>query len=607
MALGIPSASPAVNFREIDLTGSVPNQVGSTGGIAGNFSWGPVAEPILVSNEAGLVSVFGAPTTANTIDFHGASYFLKYANALYVVREIDGDSAGDASARNAYAPVSSAGDAATTSPLVKNKSDFDIQDVNLDDYSGDSDGNAVRGHTLIARYPGTLGNSLEVQICPGDSDANAVFNAWAYKNEFDGAPGTSDYVSARDGAWDEVHVVVIDKNGTISGTAGTILEKYPYVSTASDAKDHDGDGNYIRDIINERSNYIYFSSFGSSLSFDSDEWGLSSNLGSATTAGSAKTYTNNLPVRTYTLGNGVNSGTLALADQLRAQDRFEDPETLSVDILIAPPMGTFNDQVSATNDLVAIAASRKDCIVVSSTNRAGIINTAKAGISTNIALCANSFTNSSYLAVDGNFFKIYDKYNDQYIWIPAASSTAGLMAATDANAGPWWSPAGQSRGQYLGVTGLAWNPNKTERDTLYKAGVNPIATLVGQGTLLYGDKTKLNRPSAFDRINVRRLFLKIEKDIVAYAKTVMFEFNDEFTRSEFTSVVEAYLRDIQARRGIQDFRVVCDETNNTAAVVDNNEFIASVFVKPSRSINFITLNFISVRSGVSFEEVVGRV
>jgi phage tail sheath protein FI len=209
--------------------------------------------------------------------------------------------------------------------------------------------------------------------------------------------------------------------------------------------------------------------------------------------------------------------------------------------------------------------------------------------------------------MDNNYLKVYDKYNDQFIHIPAASSTAGIMAASDLNTAPWFSPAGPRRGQYLGITALSYSPNKSERDTLYKAGVNPIANIPGQGVLLFGDKTKLSRPSAFDRINVRRLFLAIERAIAIAARNVMFEFNDEFTRAEFVNVIEPFLREIQGRRGITDFRVVCDETNNTAAVIDRNEFIANIFIKPARSINFITLNFVAVRTGVDFEEVVGVV
>lgn len=606
MTLGtIPSASPAVNFREVDLTGRISNEPASIAAIAGNFNWGPVAEPVLITNEAGLVSTFSTPTTTNTVDFHSAAYFLRYADALYVVREVDGDSAGSTTAVNAYAL-----DSASAAPFIKNKADFDLQADTLDNFVGDSAGDPAlsRGHTVIARYPGTLGNSIEVQICPADADSggSAVFDSWAYASSFDAAPGTSAYAAARDATYDEVHVIVIDKNGQITGSAGSILEKYPFLSTATDAKNADGSTNYVKNVINEKSDYVYLASFGSSIASDSDEWGLDAEVGTATTVGTAKSYTDGLSVKTYTLSSGANSGALGTADFLRAHDTLEDPETISVDILIAPGFSSAIDQKTIVNDLVATAGSlRRDSIVVASPNRSAVINNSPSSIVSDIVSTVNGFTASSYLAVDGNYLKVYDKYNDQYIFIPAASSTAGLMAATDRTAAPWFSPAGTRRGQYLGITDIAFNPNKSQRDTLYKASVNPIVNLVGEGTLLYGDKTKLGRPSAFDRINVRRLFLKIEKDISRYARSILFEMNDEFTRAEFVGIVEPYLRDVQARRGVYDYLVVCDDTNNTPDVIDNNEFVANIFVKPARSINFITLNFVAVRTGVSFEEVVG--
>jgi hypothetical protein len=603
MTLGtIPSASPAVNFREVDLTGRVPNDPTSVGAFAGNFNWGPVGVPTLVSNESGLVQRFSIPTNINAVDFHSAAYFLKYTDNLYVIRELDGDSADATSAVNAYAMTSPG-----STPLVKTSQDFEAQEATLNDFSGDSDGNAVRGHSIIARYPGTLGNSIQVQICPGDSD-ETVFAAWDYEDFFDGAPGTSSYAAARDGSWDEVHVIVIDAGGEITGTAGTVLERFPYLSTASDAKNADGSTNYVLDVLNSQSDYVHMASFGSSLAFDSDEWGGSSTVGTSTTKGTPKVFTNGLSVKTYTLANGANSGALGTDDFIRAFDTIEDQETINVDIIIAPQLSSAIAQATVVNDLVSTAGSlRRDAIVVTSPNRSAVVNNSATQIVTDIVACANRFTASSYLAIDGNFLKVYDRYNDKYIWIPAASSTAGLMAATDRNAAPWFSPAGTRRGQYLAIQDIAFNPTKSQRDTLYKASVNPICNLVGEGTMLYGDKTNLRRPSAFDRINVRRLFLKIEKDIVQYARTVLFELNDEFTRAEFVGVVEPYLRDVQARRGIYDYLVVCDETNNTPEVIDNNEFVASIFVKPARSINFITLNFVAVRTGVSFEEVVGAV
>jgi hypothetical protein len=602
MAVGIPSASPAVNFREIDLTGSGPGNDTTAAVFAGSFNWGPVYTPVLVANEARLVDRFGAPDTDNNVDFISAAQYLGYSDELYIIRGLE-DSDDATSAVNAF----SYSNTSASTPLIKNTDHYDQQSASLASFTGDSDGDAVRGHELIARYPGSIGNSLEVQICPGDSDGT-VFTNWTYASEFDAAPGTSDYASARDGEWDEVHVVVVDKLGLFTGTKGTVLEKYPFVSVATNARTADGSNNYIRKIINDRSEYIHFASFGSDLAFDSDAWGLS-NAGSALTPGTSKTFTDGLAVKTFTFASGADAGALTATSYALAFDTIEDTEKYNnIDLLIAPGMTSQSLQTTVVNDMVSIAQGiRKDCVVIASPNRASVVNNSSTSIVSDTVACANSFTASSYLFVDNNYLKAYDKYNDEYVWIPAASSTAGIMAATDFIAAPWFSPGGTRRGNYRNIVDIYHNPTKAERDTLYKASVNPIANFRGDGILLFGDKTKLGRPSAFDRINVRRLFLTIEKYISRYSRNILFEFNDEFTRAEFVGVVEPYLRSVQARRGITDFRVVCDETNNTPEVIDNNEFIATMFVKPARSINFITLNFVAVRTGVAFEEVAGAV
>ena len=262
------------------------------------------------------------------------------------------------------------------------------------------------------------------------------------------------------------------------------------------------------------------------------------------------------------------------------------------------------DHKAVVADLLAIATARKDCVVVASPSRASVVNNADPVTAT---ITEFSEMSSSYLFVENNYLKVFDAQNDKYIFIPAASSTAGIMAAADLGQGPWFSPAGQKRGQYLNIVGLAYSATKVQRDLLYNAGINPVVNLPGRGIMLFGDKTKETRPSAFDRINVRRLFLIVERAISLSARNVMFEFNDEFTRAEFVNIVEPFLREIKGRRGITDFYVQCDVTNNTPEVVDRNELIATVFIKPARSINFITLNFVAVRTGVDFEEVVGTV
>ena len=589
MALFTPSASPAVTVKEIDLTGVVPNVQTSTGAFVGNFGWGPVGVATLVSDESGLVSTFSAPTDNNTVDFHSAAYFLRYSNTLFVVREQDSDG------KNAVANNTNLG---TLSAQAIN---------NLDAFEGlsvdSSDG------AFIAKYPGELGNSLQISIVGSDSDNGGATNfaAWSYKDNFDAAPGTSSYVSALGGKNDEIHVAVVDQDGEITGTAGTVLETFPFLSVAKNAKASDGTSNYFKDVLRLRSQWVYagVGHTGDSAyvsDFIGSNWGVNATNGAQDFKSDFK-YSSSQS--TFSFLSGVTSSSLGTDDVLRGFDKFEDKDNIEVDFLIAPESLTDGTATTIVNDLVSTAAStRKDCVAVVSPSRAAVVT---SGTNTAILACNNTYTKSSYLVQDNNYLKVFDKYNDKYIKIPAASSTAGLMAATDLVAAPWFSPAGSRRGRYLGITDIIVSPTKAERDQLYKAGINPIANIPGEGIMLFGDKTNESRPSAFDRINVRRLFLAIERAIAIAGRGVMFEFNDEFTRAEFVNIVEPFLREIQGRRGITDFRVQCDETNNTPAVVDRNEFIASIFIKPARSINFVTLNFVAVRTGVEFEEVVGTV
>lgn len=586
MALFTPSESPAIVVKEIDLTGVVPNVQSTTGAIVGNFRWGPVEKATLVDNEGTLAARFGTPTDSNAVDFLSAAYFLRYSSSLQVVRVVDDASQDSGGAVNARYPYKAAADA----PLVKNSEDFDVQSSNLDSDE----------QVFIAKYPGVLGNSLKISICP-PSTTDSAFSNWTYKSYFDGAPSTSDFASTLSALNDEVHVAVIDEDGLLSGTRGTVLETFPYMSLATNAKLTDGTTNYIKDVINSKSEYIKLAGFGTSGTI------FAPNAGTSLAANANWYDSDNDSVLTFSLDSGSNGGALTTADYLIGNDQFSDKDTITVDFLIAPGLSSQNDQVAVVNDLISIAQDRKDCIVTASPNRAAVVNNAASDIVDDTITTAAAYTTTSRVFIDNNYLKVYDKYNDKYRFIPAASSTAGLMAATDLNAAPWFSPAGSRRGAYLGITSLAYTPTKTQRDTLYKASVNPIANIPGQGVLLFGDKTGLLRPSAFDRINVRRLFLTIERAIALAARNVLFEFNDEFTRAEFVNIVEPFLREIQGRRGITDFRVVCDETNNTPAVIDRNEFVASIFIKPARSINYVTLNFVAVRTGVDFEEVVGTV
>lgn len=371
---------------------------------------------------------------------------------------------------------------------------------------------------------------------------------------------------------DNLKVVVADVTESVLGVDGvstsvttkTVDVEYDgqVVESYANLTEVVGDERYILEYVNRRSNWIELSQSPQAGTFDLDG------------------------------GSNVSSTTLQ-ADYVAA---YGDVDQIQIDFMVAHNAGL---NVSA---LAGIAQNlRKDCIVVASPP------SLPTSLDDVVSGWADSLPSTSYLVLDGNWVQVYNKYLDQYEFIPACSSTAGIMASTDISSAPWFSPAGTRRGQYFGVSALAFNPTKGERDQMYAARVNPIVSMPGQGTVLFGDKTALARPSAFDRINVRRLFLVIERAIGEAAKNVMFELNDDFTRAEFTNIVEPFLREVQGRRGITDFRVVCDETNNTAEVIDRNEFVASCFIKPARSINYVTLNFVAVRTGVEFEEVVGTV
>jgi phage tail sheath protein FI len=649
MALGAPSESPAVVVKEIDLTGGVPNVQSTTGAIVGNFRWGPVEQRTKIANETELADTFATPDETNTIDYHSASYFLRYSSNMQVVRAvtsaatnafsttkaslttggevIDGDlntggttltltnTKYSSDSQNTLRIAEASTNHQNQTVLIKNFDNWEEQASSLGDITQtqalgtDSDGSGnllldsdagISGNiTFAARYPGALGNSLAVSICARGAD----FDGWDYEDDFDGAPGTSAYVEGNPGtaANDEIHVVVVDDKGTITGTKGAVLETYPFLSKVKGATNADGTNNYALDVINQRSSYVHMAQW------DSDQ--------KTSGAGEVLTDTDNTDfssavsgVIDHTFSNGTNSAALGASEYSTGHDLFEDRDQVEVDFLIAP--GLSGDAWKTTvNDLVATAEARKDCVVTSSPPRDKVVNiTNTANIVTDTVAAANSLSKrSSYHVMDNNYLKVYDKFNDQYIHIPAASSTAGLMAKTDIERAPWFSPAGSRRGGYLGITSISYSPTKGQRDTLYKASVNPIANIPGQGTLLFGDKTMLTRASAFDRINVRRLFLVLERAIARAAEQVLFEFNDEFTRAEFVNIIEPVLREVKGRRGITDFRVVADETNNTPAVIDRNEFIANIFIKPARSINYVTLNFVAVRTGVDFEEVVGTV
>ena len=639
--------SPGVNISEIDLTTIVPSISTTVGAIAGHFHWGPVEKVALITTEDQLVSTFGVPDANNAVDVLTATSFLAYSNQLLVARAENG-------ANNA----SSAG----VGRYVKND----------DQYAQTYEASGVTGAgNWVAKYPGNLGNSLKVSICPSAeawespiSGANLVFTAgsttvttlganvvnqlvvgdflfnsnstvnfnlkvtaathtatsstltvdqapttvnlggddalnannvtkrWEFYDFFDGPPGTSDYATSRGGSNDELHVAVVDEDGDISTVRNNVIERYAFVSAAQDAKALQGGSNYYKAVINQKSPWIWWAGHDASVT-PSDQKATATFPAGGNTA------------VTESLSGGDNGDpSVAQSDLIDAYDLFLPDSEIDVSILLG---GGANATVGS-HLIQNIAESRKDLVVCLSPERADVVdnNAFATAEQEDVIAFRNQLPSSSYGIMDSGWKYMFDKYNDVYRYVPLNGDIGGLMVVTDSIRDPWFSPAGFNRGSIKNIARLAFNPAKAERDQLYKNGINPVVAFPGQGTVLFGDKTLLTKPSAFDRINVRRLFIVLEKAIAKAAQYSLFEFNDEFTRSQFRNLIEPFLRDVQGRRGIFDFRVVCDETNNTPEVIDRNEFIGDIYVKPARSINFIQLNFVAVRTGVEFEEVVGQ-
>jgi len=627
--------SPGVNVSEIDLTTIVPSVATSIGGIAGNFNWGPVSEVVTISDEVRLVSTFGKPDNTNYEYWFSAANFLAYSNNLKVVR-----AANTTSTLNATANGSGV--------LIKNSDDY---------LANRSDASNTTYGPFGARCAGALGNSLRISICPSSQayssnltstdsiranavtsgatvinvnggvptsnlanndlisvdggvsyvrvaevNATAIITAtavgtvtvgtpilrkWQYADSFGVAPGTSTYASGLGGSGDEMHVIVVDEDGQFSsGVANTVLEKYSFVSKASDAQNNDGSSNYYKTIINSQSRYVWWLTHQPGAS----NWG---------TTAVAKTFTNINSAFSASLSAGAD-GTIGNSEIITAYSLLGNADVVDVSLIISGPGNS-----TVATSLISIAESRKDAVVFLSPTKASVVNNAGAE-ATSILSFRSGLTSSSYAFMDSGYKYQYDRYSDVYRWVPLNGDVAGICARTDQERDPWFSPGGLNRGIVKNSIKLAYNPTKTERDNLYVQGINPVVTFAGEGTILFGDKTLLSKPSVFDRINVRRLFIVLEKTIARAARSSLFEFNDQFTRAQFVNLVEPFLRDVQGRRGLTDYRVVCDESNNTANVIDANQFVGDIYIKPARSVNFIQLNFVAVRTGVTFEEIVGR-
>ena len=555
--------SPGVNVSEIDLTTIVPSVATSIGAFAGPFAWGPINEITTISDEVRLAQTFGNPDSTNYEYWFSAANFLSYTSNLKIVRAVNITTTRNASANGGNNVV-----------LIRNEEDWE---------ENFSSGNTAYG-IAFARYAGAIGNTLRVSA----SDAN-THSAWIYSSLFTSAPGTSTYVSNKGGTFDELHVVVIDEDGLFTGTRGTVLEKFPFVSKASDAKDDSGNNNFYKEVIANKSRYIQWASHPTTISTGT-AWGSTAN---------ATAFANLTANVLSSLSGGVD-GSITTANVVTAYDSFDPAESVDISLVVSGPANQ-----TLADSLISMAETRKDCVVFLSPEKADCVDNAGSE-TTDIRAYRDTLTSTSYAVLDSNWKYQYDKYNDVYRWVPLNGDVAGLCARTDLERDPWFSPGGLNRGIIKNSIKLAWNPTKTNRDDLYVKGINPIVSFQGEGTVLFGDKTLLSKPSAFDRINVRRLFIVLEKAIARAARFSLFEYNDQFTRAQFVSLVEPFLRDVQGRRGITDFRVVCDETNNTGEVIDRNEFIGDIYIKPARSINFIQLNFVAVRTGVSFDEVVGK-
>ena len=658
--------SPGVEIQERDLTlGSIETVEVNVGAIAGAFSKGPVLTPVRISTEAQLIEIFGEPAEGNATSWWTAASFLQYGGVLDVVRvSTSGQlTASDDSVTSPYLlsiPTKDVYEAsyysATANPFKWAARDPGVESnaikVGVIDKGADVTltldgalGTTTVG-TLVQTTSGNAGGAKSGYIYEWDAATNKVSlissDTWTTTDQIENGvtdlnvtaqvewydqqevftglkwssiaprPGTSPYVADRGGANDEMHIAVWDSTGAITGKPNTLLEKHTYLSKSNNSKTSSGSVNYYPTVILDKSSYIYWGSHETDVyDVSANQGATGGNIAGTNNAGNASTETFDLfaAPKTYTFQKGAETLSATSGEIITGLQEFADTETLDIDYLLMGP----GDASSKTNtqaiasQVLSICALRKDCVGFLSPYRGDVVGVTSSTTQTNnVVSFYSNMASTSFGVFDNGWKYIYDRFADKYRYVPLNGDVAGLCASVTANGTPWFSPAGLNRGAIRGAVKLAFSPTKSERDTLYQRRINPVTSLPGQGIVLFGDKTALASPSAFDRINVRRLFNVIEKTIGNAAKGVLFELNDEFTRNNFKNVVEPFLRGIQAERGITDFLVVCDDTNNTGAVIDANEFKADFFIKPARSINFITLTFIATRTGVSFEEVTPR-
>ena len=615
IAVGSNTANVVFVWSGDDFADRVANSVGAravgSNGVSANFISLATANTLFTNGDT-VWYAKGASSTANSIQglSEGTSYFITGANTTGFTLSLTSGGANVAVSNGAansvvYFTKQTATDLGLTLAQARLAVTAVRDKITVGDY-------IEVGNTSI----GKQNMKVTSEGAQADDGTNIYFNIvfdstwnkstnfsdtslkrqWEYFNTVDSAPGVSQAMTnAGLSTKDEVSVVVVDEDGLISGTPGQVLEIYQNLSRATDAKKEDGTTNYYKTAINDFSRWIWATN---------DRSGAASNtLSTVANSTNTTTYTKSFVRGT----DGATESTVSMAAVGAAYDLFADASTVDVSLILQGKAIGTNDVQLANYLIDNIAEVRKDCVVFVSPAYSDVVGiTTENAQAQNIVDFRNLLRNTSYAFLDSGYKYQYDKYADVYRYIPLNGDIAGITARSDSLKDPWFSPAGFTRGQIKNLVKLAFSPGKTERDLLYKNDVNPIVTFPGQGTVLYGDKTLLGRASAFDRINVRRLFIVLEKAIATASNSTLFEFNDDFTRSQFVNLVEPYLRDVQGRRGIFDFRVVCDETNNTAEVIDSNRFVGDIYIKPAKSINFIQLNFVAVRSGVEFNEIAGQ-
>lgn len=649
--------SPGVVLKERELSNAVV--VGAqevTAAFASTFAKGPIGEITTIASERELIATFGRPVDANAEDWLVASEFLNYGGRLAVVRaETDGvlnaANGGGVLIANETAWESGVGSAkvlaARSAGTHGNSLKVVIVDRGADQVvtlasaptSAPSAGDQVTfnlsgGGTATAELVAIDGAVLTIilddpsrlittadELEDGATDLAVSSVADWYTTTTIGStgltlgaiaprPGTSAFAAARGLSYDEVHIAVIDTTGDVSGAANTIVERLTYLSKLTDAKSDEGASIYFKEVINSESNYIFHGAAPAAT-----QEPASTGTGVAWNQASSALSSGDKHLLGMSLETDLSGGADAYAydsgEVGAGYDLFADTETSSVNfILMGGSMSTETATVAKAQKVIAIAAGRKDAVAFVSPHKGNQVGTSAALTTAqqkvNTINFFNQLASTSYAVFDSGYKYFYDRFNDKYRWLPCNADVAGLCVATSAALDDWFSPAGLNRGAIRNAIKLAYNPTKADRDELYQVRINPIITLPGTGTVLFGDKTALSSPSAFDRINVRRLFLNIEKRVETLAKGVLFELNDTTTRALFSSAVNSYMNEVQARRGVTDFLLVCDESNNTPDVVDRNEFVAELYIKPTRSINYVTVTFTATKTGVAFSEVVGR-